>query len=201
MRHLIVCAALALSMAGCETTKEQSNGNEKMMTVTEQYERPSEAVLREKLTAEQYAVTQEAATERPYTNEYVGEFRQGIYVDITTGEPLFLSTDKFESGCGWPAFCKPIASEVVNEHRDLSHGMVRTEVRSRYGNAHLGHVFDDGPKERGGLRYCINSASLRFIPLEKMKEEGYGKYIALLDSTAATPADGDTTGKQGAASE
>lgn len=153
------------------------------MIVTEQYERPSDEVLRQRLTAEQYAVTQEAATERPFTNEYVDEFRPGIYVDITTGEPLFISTDKFESGCGWPAFSKPISDEVITAHRDLSHGMVRTEVRSRYGNAHLGHVFDDGPEEKGGLRYCINSASLRFIPQSEMEEKGYGKYLSLLRST------------------
>ena len=143
----------------------------------ERYARPSDAELRRKLTPVQYAVTQKSATERPHDNAYVGEFRPGLYVDVTTGEPLFLSTDKFESGCGWPAFSKPIAKEVITERRDESHGMVRTEVRSRCGDAHLGHVFRDGPKESGGLRYCINSASLRFIPAEKMTDEGYGKYL------------------------
>ena len=145
--------------------------------VAERYARPSDAELRRKLTPLQYAVTQKAATERPHDNAYVGEFRPGLYVDVTTGEPLFLSTDKFESGCGWPAFSKPIAKEAVTEHRDESHGMVRTEVRSRCGNAHLGHVFRDGPKASDGLRYCINSASLRFIPAEKMTDDGYGKYL------------------------
>jgi len=182
MKTIISVFVLALLLSGCETTMKENITKESTMKVTEPYERPSDKELRERLTPEQYAVTQEAATEHPYTNAYANEFSPGIYVDITTGEPLFLSTDKFESGCGWPAFSKPITDEVVSEHRDVSHGMIRTEVRSRIGKAHLGHVFNDGPKERGGLRYCINSASLRFIPLERMKEEGYGKYIPLVES-------------------
>lgn len=144
------------------------------------YARPDEAALKEKLTALQFEVTQNNATERPFQNEYWNEFREGIYVDITTGEPLFISTDKFESGCGWPSFSKPIDKSLVMEKTDLSHGMIRTEIRSKTGNAHLGHVFNDGPAEKGGLRYCINSASLRFIPKGKMKEEGYGAYLNLL---------------------
>lgn len=120
------------------------------------------------------------AAEPAFHNEYWDEKRDGIYVDITTGEPLFISTDKFDSGCGWPSFTKPIEKEVIKEKMDTSHGMIRTEVRSKTGDAHLGHVFTDGPKEKGGLRYCINSASLRFIPKEKMKEEGYGEYLKLL---------------------
>ena len=107
-------------------------------------------------------------------------YRPGIYVDITTGEPLFVSTDKFDSGCGWPSFSQPIQKDIIAEKKDTSHGMIRTEVRSKTGDAHLGHVFTDGPKEKGGLRYCINSASLRFIPKEKMKEEGYGEYLPLI---------------------
>lgn len=130
--------------------------------------------LRESLTPVQYDVTQNAATEPPFRNEYWSHHQKGIYVDVTTGEPLFLSTDKFDSGCGWPSFSKPIDPYVVNQKTDHTHGMVRTEVRSRSGNAHLGHVFDDGPEELGGLRYCINSASLRFIPAEEMEREGYG---------------------------
>ena len=159
------CVAVGAAVAGKSSVGRQV---EVRMKDAERYVRPGDEELRKKLTPLQYAVTQKAATERPYANEYVGEFRPGIYVDVTTGEPLFLSTDKFESGCGWPAFSKPIAKDVVTEHRDESHGMIRTEVRSRCGNAHLGHLFADGPRESGGLRYCINSASLRFIPAEKM---------------------------------
>lgn len=129
------------------------------------------------LTELQYDVTQHSATEPPFENEYWNEQRQGIYVDITTGEPLFVSTDKFESGCGWPSFARPLDPAAVTYHRDSTHGMERAEVRSRVGNAHLGHVFDDGPKELGGLRYCINSAALRFIPKEEMEKEGYGHLI------------------------
>ena len=124
------------------------------------------------LTPEQHRVTQENATERPGTGEYLHEKRPGIYVDVVSGEPLFASSAKFESGCGWPSFTKPIAN--VREIRDTSHGMIRTEVRSAHGDSHLGHVFDDGPRDQGGLRYCINSASLRFIPREEMEAAGYG---------------------------
>jgi peptide-methionine (R)-S-oxide reductase len=127
------------------------------------------------LTPEQYRVTQENATERPGTGEYLNEKRPGIYVDVVSGEPLFASSAKFESGCGWPSFTKPIAN--VREIRDTSHGMIRTEVRSAHGDSHLGHVFDDGPRDQGGLRYCINSASLRFIPREEMEAAGYGEYL------------------------
>jgi peptide-methionine (R)-S-oxide reductase len=127
-------------------------------------------------TPEQYRVTQENATERPGTGEYLNEKRPGIYVDVVSGEPLFASSAKFESGCGWPSFTKPIAANV-REIRDTSHGMIRTEVRSTHGDSHLGHVFDDGPRDQGGLRYCINSASLRFIPREEMEAAGYGEYL------------------------
>ena len=146
-----------------------------------EYNKPSKEELKEKLTALQYEVTQNAKTERPYQNEYDDLFQKGIYVDIVSGEPLFLSTDKFNSGCGWPAFSKPIIPEVIAEKVDLQFGMIRTEVRSRYADSHLGHVFTDGPRDKGGLRYCINSSSLRFIPVEKMEAEGYGSYIELLD--------------------
>ena len=144
------------------------------------YVKPSDKELREKLTPLQYEVTQNAATERPYSNVYDKEFRPGIYVDVVTGEPLFLSTDKYESGCGWPAFSKPISPDLVKNYVDTSHGMNRIEVRSKSGDSHLGHVFNDGPADRGGLRYCINSASLRFVPLADMQKEGYGDLIPLV---------------------
>ena len=138
-----------------------------------QYEKPTDVELKEQLTEEQYQVTQHSATERPFHNAYNATFEEGIYVDVTTGEPLFFAGDKFESGCGWPSFSRPIAREVLRYYEDKSHGMERIEVRSRSGNAHLGHVFTDGPESAGGLRYCINSAALRFIPKEKMEAEGY----------------------------
>jgi methionine-R-sulfoxide reductase len=145
------------------------------------YVKPDKESLKDKLSPTQYAVTMENATEPPFRNEYWNEKRDGIYVDITTGEPLFISTDKFDSGCGWPSFSKPIDNKLIEEKSDLSHGMVRTEVRSKTGDAHLGHLFNDGPKEKGGLRYCINSASLRFIPKDSLDAEGYGRYGSLFD--------------------
>ncbi|HWR61162.1 MAG TPA: peptide-methionine (R)-S-oxide reductase MsrB [Clostridia bacterium] len=141
------------------------------------YDRPAGEEIKKSLTDTQYSVTQENSTERPFSNEYWDNHKAGIYVDIVTGEPLFLSSDKYDSGCGWPSFTRPIDKAVLLEKEDRSHFMVRTEVRSRVGNSHLGHVFEDGPEEEGGLRYCINSASLRFIPVEKMEEEGYEAFI------------------------
>jgi peptide-methionine (R)-S-oxide reductase len=139
------------------------------------YRKTAEAVSR--LTPEQYRVTQQNGTEAPGTGEYLDNKEAGIYVDIVSGEPLFVSSDKFKSGCGWPSFTKPIEPVHIKELRDTSHGMIRTEVRSAFGDSHLGHVFDDGPEDRGGLRYCINSASLRFIPRDRMEAEGYGAYL------------------------
>jgi len=130
-----------------------------------------------KLTPEQYRVTQQSGTERPGTGEYLDNKEPGIYVDIVSGEPLFASSDKYESGCGWPSFTKPIEPANVSERHDDSHGMRRIEVRSKHGDSHLGHVFDDGPRDRGGLRYCINSASLRFVRKDDMAREGYGAYL------------------------
>lgn len=132
------------------------------------------------LTPEQYRVTQLSGTEPPGSGTYLHNKEPGIYVDIVSGEPLFASSDKFESGCGWPSFVRPIATENVSELRDSSHGMIRTEVRSTYADSHLGHVFPDGPSDRGGLRYCINSAALRFVPRDQMEAEGYADYLAQL---------------------
>ena len=139
------------------------------------YEKNPAALAR--LTPEQFRVTQKSGTEAPGTGELLDNHEPGIYVDIVSGEPLFASSDKFESGCGWPSFTKPIEPVHINELRDTAHGMVRTEVRSAAGDSHLGHVFDDGPRERGGLRYCINSASLRFVHRDDMEAEGYGDYL------------------------
>ena len=160
--------------------KDISKSNEPEIDASK-YPRPSNDELKKQLTDKQYQVAVNSDTERPFSNEYWNNFEKGIYVDITTKEPLFLSTDKFESGCGWPSFSKPINKEVVEYNEDHSFNMDRTEVRSRSGDTHLGHVFDDGPKESGGKRYCINSASLEFIPYEKMDERGYGYLKYLLE--------------------
>jgi len=134
------------------------------------------------LSAEQYRVTQQSGTEAPGSGELLANDAPGIYVDIVSGEPLFASSEKFDSGCGWPSFSKPIDNTFINELSDAALGMVRIEVRSHHGDSHLGHVFPDGPQDRGGLRYCINSAALRFIPLEEMQAEGYADYIAQLET-------------------
>ena len=135
------------------------------------------------LSPEQYRVTQRNATERAGSGEYLENEAPGIYVDVVSGEPLFASSDKFESGCGWPSFTKPVEPAHVNELRDTAHGMVRTEVRSTHGDSHLGHVFPDGPADRGGLRYCINSASLRFVHRDDMQAAGYGAYLDQVETT------------------
>jgi methionine-R-sulfoxide reductase len=146
-----------------------------------QYSKNPEAIS--KLSPEQYRVTQQNGTEMPFQNEFWNNKEPGLYVDIVSGEPLFTSLNKFDSGCGWPSFTKPIEPDNVVENSDTSHGMVRTEVRSSHGDSHLGHVFDDGPRSEGGLRYCINSASLRFIPLDKLEAEGYGSYRNLFEDS------------------
>jgi methionine-R-sulfoxide reductase len=142
------------------------------------FKKPSAAELKKKLTPEQFAVTQQSATEPAFHNEFWDNHQPGIYVDVVSGKPLFSSLDKFDSGCGWPSFTKPVNSADVVEHTDSSFGMERTEVRSTVADSHLGHVFDDGPADKGGLRYCINSASLKFIPVEEMEKAGYGQYLA-----------------------
>jgi peptide-methionine (R)-S-oxide reductase len=146
------------------------------------YTKSKEALA--KLTPEQFRVTQQSGTERPGSGKHLHNKEPGIYVDIVSGEPLFASSDKFESGCGWPSFTKPIEPANVAELNDTSHGMVRTEVRSAHGNSHLGHVFPDGPRDRGGLRYCINSASLRFVPRAEMEAQGYGAYLDQVEEAA-----------------
>ena len=146
------------------------------------YNRTDEAVAA--LTPEQHYVTQQSGTERPGTGEYLHNKEAGIYVDIVSGEPLFASSDKYESGCGWPSFTKPIEPANVSELQDASLGMMRTEVRSAHGDSHLGHVFDDGPRDRGGLRYCINSAALRFVPRADMVAQGYGAYLDQVEDLA-----------------
>lgn len=140
-----------------------------------QYSKTPEALA--SLSAEEYRVTQESGTERPGTGALLHNKEPGLYVDIVSGEPLFASSDKYESGCGWPSFTKPVEPAHVSEIEDHSMGMIRTEVRSTHGDSHLGHVFPDGPRDRGGLRYCINSASLRFVPKAQMEDEGYGAYL------------------------
>lgn len=164
---------------------EQPLGDVEARIREQGYTVPADNELRQNLSDEQYSVVRENATERPFSHAYDHTFKPGIYVDVTTGEPLFASGDKFDSGCGWPAFSRPIARDVVTELEDRSHGVTRTEVRSRTGNAHLGHVFTDGPAEHGGLRYCINGSALRFIALEHMKDEGYEYLIPLVRQNIA----------------
>ena len=146
------------------------------------YRKPDAAEIAQKLTPEQFVVTQESGTEPAFRNAFWDHHEAGLYVDIVSGEPLFTSLDKFDSGCGWPSFTKPAVSNVT-EHEDTKYGMRRVEVRSVHGDSHLGHVFNDGPREAGGLRYCINSASLRFIPVADMEREGYNEFKALFDAT------------------
>lgn len=149
--------------------------------VPKKYPKPDNATMRQKLSTLQYTVTQENGTERPFENEYFDNKEEGMYVDIVSGEPLFSSHDKYDSGTGWPSFVKPIKEDVVTTRSDRKRFIERTEVRSSGADSHLGHVFDDGPKDSGGKRYCINSAALRFVPKDKLNEEGYGAYRYLFD--------------------
>ena len=181
---VIKCAAAVLLAAGVVVFLRVAGHAQPAAISTNQpmamkdFKKPSEAQLKQKLTPEQFAVTQTAATEPAFHNEYWDNKQPGIYVDVVSGQPLFSSLDKFDSGCGWPSFTKPLSGGLLDERTDASFGMTRTEVRSAAADSHLGHVFDDGPADKGGLRYCINSASLRFVPLDKMEAAGYGARLA-----------------------
>jgi peptide-methionine (R)-S-oxide reductase len=172
LQFLGLCAAAFFSFSAAAAPV-----NENKSMTEKKYTKTPEAL--KSLTKDQYHVTQEEGTEPPFQNEYWNNHQDGIYVDVVSGEPLFSSTDKFDSGTGWPSFTKPIVKESIEEHRDTRLGVPRTEVRSKGADSHLGHVFPDGPRDKGGLRYCINSASLRFIPKDKLEKEGYGEYLKL----------------------
>lgn len=161
-----------------ENIAPQADNPEEVISRT--YTKPGLEEIKKKLTNTQYLVTQSDGTEKPFVNEYWNNHKDGLYVDVVTGEPLFSSRDKYDSGTGWPSFTKPVASDAVITKTDTSLLMERVEVRSRYGDSHLGHLFNDGPQDRGGRRYCMNSAALKFIPLNKMEEEGYGEFIPLI---------------------
>lgn len=192
---LLTCLALALSSAACRAEDPAPKTREPAKEAAQDPKEKSAATimnkeeLRKKLTAEQYAVTCESATEPPFKNAYWNNKEPGIYVDIISGEPLFASVHKFDSGSGWPSFTTTLKKDTVVEKKDATHGMVRIEARAAKSDAHLGHVFNDGPKDAGGLRYCINSASLKFVPVAKLKEAGYGEFLPLFDKAGTEPAE------------
>jgi methionine-R-sulfoxide reductase len=192
---VLIAPFFALALPACGAEPASANEKEKTKEEkTQQTAKMNKEELKTKLSPMQYKVACEGGTEPPFRNAYWDNHEPGLYVDVTNGEPLFASVHKFDSGTGWPSFTNTLKKEAVVEKKDSSHGMVRVEVRSAKGDAHLGHVFDDGPKEAGGLRYCINSASLRFIPVAKLKESGYAEYLSLFskkeggtkEETAAT---------------
>ena len=173
--------SLILPLTFFLSTSSYAKDAAKESKVETKYKKPSKEELKKKLTPMQYKVTQEEGTEPAHTGEYTNNKKEGIYVDVATGEPLFSSTDKYDSGSGWPSFTKPIEKEVITTKKDNKLSMERVEIRSKSGDSHLGHVFDDGPRDKGGMRYCVNSASLKFIPKEKMAAEGYGDYLKIFD--------------------
>jgi peptide methionine sulfoxide reductase msrA/msrB len=191
--------AVGCGAVGDNGASQRTSGNGSAVPsapdATAKWVKPSDDELRTKLTSIQYDVTQRSGTERPGTGEYEKHHEPGIYVDIVSGEALFSSIDKYDSGSGWPAFVKPIETEVIVEHSDTTLGMRRVEVRSKLADSHLGHVFEDGPRDRGGLRYCINSASLRFVPVSEMEAQGYGKYLAPFRAKGLVPVASSTEGK------
>ncbi|WP_243303639.1 bifunctional methionine sulfoxide reductase B/A protein [Geothrix oryzisoli] len=184
---LAVAAAVALAGAALAFPRPGQAPSPREVNVNAP-DKPSSSELKKKLTPMQYHVTQEAGTEPAFQNEFWNDHRDGIYVDVVSGKPLFSSKDKFDSGCGWPSFTRPLAAGEVVENRDTSHGMIRTEVRSKGADSHLGHVFDDGPRDKGGLRYCINSASLRFVPVDDLEKEGLGNLLPLFGRVATAKA-------------
>ena len=189
IRPVLLAAAFALATFSDASAQQpapvQAASPQPSATPATAKARPGDADLRKRLTDEQYRVTCEADTEPPFHNAYWNNHRPGIYVDVISGKPLFSSTDKFDSGTGWPSFTKPIDGDNVVQKTDSSLGMDRTEVKSKDSEAHLGHIFDDGPADKGGMRYCINSASLRFVPVDKLEADGYGKYLPLFAKTAS----------------
>lgn len=178
----LILAGIALALPRREAPAHPTPSDREVQVNAPQ--KPSPQALKQQLTPMQFHVTQEAGTEPPFRNEYWNEHRDGIYVDVVSGKPLFSSKDKFDSGCGWPSFTRPLAAPDVVEKWDMSLGMARTEVRSKEADSHLGHVFDDGPKDQGGLRYCINSAALRFVPVEDLANEGLGSFLPLFGRSA-----------------